>query len=60
MSEPDLPQRYGELARLVSEERSECRDDGHESGINEVLNHCLDVFVCGGRFLVEEIALLRK
>src|SRR5258708_40124594 len=45
------------LARLVSEERPERRDDGHESGSNEVLDHCLDVFVSGGRFLVEQVAL---
>src|SRR6266496_5735577 len=45
------------LARLVSKQWSERRDDGHESGISEVLNHCLDVLVGGGRFLVEQVAL---
>src|ERR1041385_4503039 len=45
------------LARLVSEERSERRDDGNKSGIHEVLDHCLDVFVGGGRFCVEQVAL---
>src|ERR1051325_6162000 len=45
------------LARLVSEERPERRDDGNESGIHEVLDHCLDVFVGGGRFFVEQLAL---
>src|SRR5436190_15529463 len=41
------------FARLVSEERPERRDDGHESGSYEVTDHCLDVFVGGGRFFVE-------
>ena len=45
------------LARLVSEEWSQCRDDGHESGSYEVTDHCLDVFVGGGRFFVEQVAL---
>ena len=46
-----------ELARLVCEERSQRRDDGHESGSNEVFDHSLNVFVSSGRFLVEEVAL---
>src|SRR6266496_83770 len=45
------------LARLVSEEWSERRDDGNKSGIHEVPDHCLNVFVSGGRFLVEQVAL---
>src|SRR5437016_4354389 len=45
------------LARLVGEEWSERRDDGHESGINKVLDNCLHVLVSGGRFLVEQVAL---
>ena len=45
------------LARFVSEEWSERRDDGHESGINEVLNHYLNVLVGGGRFFVEQVSL---
>src|SRR6266576_3334580 len=49
-----LPPRF---ARLVSEEWPERRDDGHQSGSNEVLDHCLDVFVGGGRLFVEQVAL---
>ena len=49
-----LPLRF---ARLVSEERSQRRDDGHESGSNKVLNHGLNVFVSGGRFFVEQVAI---
>ena len=45
------------LARLVSEERPKRRDDGHESGIYEVADHCLDVFVGCGSFFVEQVAL---
>src|ERR1041385_3381179 len=45
------------LARLVSEERSERRDDGNKSGIHEVLDHCLNLFVSGGCFLVEQVAV---
>src|SRR5712691_101057 len=45
------------FARLVSEERPERRDDGHESGGYEITDHCLDVFVSGGRFFVEQVAL---
>jgi hypothetical protein len=41
------------LSRLVSEERSKVRDDGHEPGIHEVPDHGLNVFVSGGRFLEE-------
>ena len=44
-------------ARLVGEERSERRDDGNKSGINEVLDHCLDVLVGGGSLFVEQVAL---
>src|ERR1017187_4107555 len=44
------------FARLVSEERPKRGDDGHESGINQVLDHCLNVFVGGRRFFVEQIA----
>ena len=54
---PRTASRRRNRARLVSEERSERRDDGHESGINEVLDHCLDVFVGGGSLFVEQIAL---
>ncbi len=46
-----------ELARLVSEEWPKRCNDGHESGINQVLDHCLNIFVGGGRFFVEQIAL---
>ncbi len=45
------------LARLVSEERSQRRDDGHEFGGNEVFNHSLNVLVGGGGFFVEQVAL---
>src|SRR6266581_1917588 len=45
------------FARLVSEEWSQRRDDVHESGSYEVTDHCLDVFVGGGRFLVEQVAI---
>src|SRR5436309_2385277 len=45
------------LARLVSEERAERRDDGHESSINEVLNHCLNVFVSGWCLFVEQVSI---
>src|SRR5260370_15527282 len=46
---------YG--ARLVSEERSECRDDRSKSGIDEFLNHVLDVLVSGGSLFIEQVPL---
>ena len=45
-------------AGLVGEERSERGDDGYQSGIHQVLNDLLDVFVSDRRFLVEPIASL--
>ena len=48
------PQRSG----LVGEQRTERGDDGDESGIDEIGDHRLDVFVGHRRFLVEEVALL--
>src|SRR6266568_5035204 len=45
------------FARLVSEEGSQRRDDGHEPGINKVSNHGLNVFIRGRRFLVEQVTL---
>jgi hypothetical protein len=45
------------FARLVSEDWSQRRDDGHESGSNEATDHCLDVFVGCRRFFVEQVAL---
>src|SRR5512140_3111163 len=42
---------------LVGEERSECRDDRRKSGIHEVLNHVLDVFVSGGCLLIKQVPL---
>src|SRR6266496_3190358 len=44
------------LARLVGEEWSQRRDDGHESGSNKVADHGLNVFVSGGCFFVEQVA----
>jgi hypothetical protein len=44
-------------SRLVIEKGSLRRDDGHESGSNEVGGYGLHVFVGGGRFLVEQVAL---
>jgi len=43
--------------RLVSEQRTEGRDDGDELGIHEILNHCFNVFVGGRRLFVEQVAL---
>ncbi len=45
------------LARLVSEEWPQRRDDGHESGSDEVADHCLNVLVSGGCLFVEQVAL---
>jgi len=44
-------------ARLVGEERSECRDDRSKSGIHKFLNHVLDVLVSGGSLFIEQIPL---
>src|ERR1035438_4865111 len=43
--------------RLVGEEWSECRDDRNKSGIDEFLNHVLDVFVSGGSLFIEQVTL---
>ena len=43
--------------RLISEQRTERRDDRDKPGIHEVLNHCFNVFVGGRRLLVEQVAL---
>src|ERR1035437_4130926 len=42
-------------ARLVGEERPECRDDRNKSGIDEILDHVLDVFVSGGSLFKEQV-----
>src|ERR1035441_10232850 len=44
-------------ARLVGEERSECRDDRNKSGIDEFLDHVLDVLVSGGSLIIEQVPL---
>src|ERR1017187_4447997 len=43
--------------RLVGEERSECRDDGNKSGIDEILHHGLDVLVSSGCLFIEQVPL---
>src|ERR1039458_6676406 len=43
--------------RLVGEERPECRDDRSKSGIDEFLDHVLDVFVSGGSLFIEQVPL---
>ena len=43
--------------RLVGEERSECRDDRNKFGIDEVLNHVLDVLVSSGSLFIEQVPL---
>src|SRR6476661_2324743 len=45
------------LARLVSKQWSERRDNRNKSGIDEVLHHSLNVLVSGWRFLIEQVAL---
>ena len=45
------------LARLVSQERAQCGDDGDDPGFHQVANHHLDVLVGHRRFFVEEVAL---
>ena len=45
------------LPRLVGEQWPERRDDGHQSGSNEVLDHGFNVFVGFGRLFVEQVAL---
>src|SRR6266566_6298336 len=42
---------------FVGEERPERRDDGNKSGIGEILNHVLDVFVSGGSLFIEQVPL---
>jgi hypothetical protein len=42
-------------ARLVSQERSERRNDRNQSGIREILDHILDVLVGGGSLFVEQL-----
>src|SRR5664279_2347917 len=41
--------------RLVGEDRPECRDDRNKSGIDEILDHVLDVFVSGGSLFIEQV-----
>ena len=43
--------------RLVSEQRTEGRDDRDEPGIHEILNHCFNVFVGGRGLFVEQVPL---
>ena len=43
--------------RLVGEERPERRDDRSKSGIDELLDYVLDVFVSGGSLFVEQVPL---
>src|SRR5690349_6818102 len=43
--------------RLVSEERSEYRDDRSKFGIDEFLNHVLDVLVPSGSLFIEQVSL---
>jgi hypothetical protein len=45
------------LARLVGEEWAKRGDNRHESGLDEVCDHGVDVLVSGWRFFVEQIAL---
>ena len=42
---------------LVSQQRTEGRDDRDEPGIHEILNHCFNVFVGGWSLFVEQVAL---
>ena len=43
--------------RLVSEERPERCDDRSKSGIDELLDYVLDVFVSGGSLFIEQVPL---
>ena len=43
--------------RLVGEERPERRDDRSKSGIDELLDYVLDVFVSGGSLFIEQVPL---
>ena len=43
--------------RLVGEERPERRDDRSKSGIDELLDYVLDVFVGGGSLFIEQVPL---
>src|SRR5664280_2736782 len=43
--------------RLVSEQRTEGRDDRSKSGIDQFLNHVLNVFVSGRCLFVEQVPL---
>src|SRR5439155_11895530 len=45
------------LARLVSKQWAEGRDNRDEPGIHEVLNYCFNVFVGGRSLFVEQVAL---
>src|ERR1039457_4807402 len=42
-------------SRLVGEERPERRDDRSKSGIDELLDYVLDVFVSGGSLFIEQV-----
>src|ERR1039458_598701 len=44
-------------ARLVGEERPECRDHRNKSDIDEFLDHVLDVLVSGGSLFIEQVPL---
>src|SRR5437870_2418887 len=43
------------LARLVSEQWTEGRDNRDEPGIHEVLNYCFNVFLGGRSLFVEQV-----
>ena len=44
-------------SRLVGEERPERRDHRNKSGLNDVLDHVLNVLVSGGSLLIEQVSL---